>query len=65
MAIDPDVINSSSEAGRFAKKVVPRWFIYISLIVLFFVLINLVKVLIPWVVLILIAAFILKKVNLR
>ena len=65
MAIDPEVIHSSSKAGRFTRKVFPKWAIYIALIALFFVMINLIKALVPWILLILAAGFILKKVSIR
>tara|TARA_B100000700_G_C14651475_1_gene672166 strand:+ start:204 stop:401 length:198 start_codon:yes stop_codon:yes gene_type:complete len=65
MAIDPEVIQSSSKAGRSAKKVVPRWTFYLLLIGLFLVMINLIKALIPWIILIIVVAFILKRADIR
>ena len=47
MAIDPEVISSSSEKGSRAGRYVPKWAIYSSAGVGVFVLVGLMKTLLP------------------
>tara|TARA_B100000945_G_scaffold256871_1_gene214317 strand:+ start:382 stop:588 length:207 start_codon:yes stop_codon:yes gene_type:complete len=47
MAIDPEVIPPSSEAGSRANRYVPKWAIYSSAGVGVLVLVGLIKTLLP------------------
>ena len=63
MAIDPEVIPSSSTSDRHSVLFVPGWVKYLSIVVTLIILFKIIKELFPVIAMVLLLAFIYRKVS--
>ena len=58
MAIDPEIISPSSSEGYDSARIVPKWAFYLAISLGVFVLIGILKALLPLIVMSLLVGFI-------
>ena len=61
MAIDPEVIPSSSSEGTTAVRFVPKWVIYSIVLLAVLLIVGVVKTLLPLIVMVALMVFIWKQ----
>ena len=61
MAIDPEVIPPSSPEGYDSARFVPKWTFYLAISLGVFILIGILKMLLPLIVMTLLVGFILRQ----
>tara|TARA_B100000700_G_C15035136_1_gene852418 strand:+ start:1647 stop:1844 length:198 start_codon:yes stop_codon:yes gene_type:complete len=62
MLIEPEIIPSSSEDGRKAKRMIPSWVVLVSIVLGIFILAAMIKAILPIIILALILGFICTKI---